>query len=134
AAEITIMRSRIGTRPRSARGSKSQRRRTKRNPANMAVSLWRYIDGVPCNPESAVIIDVSTVGIGLILAAAVEQGTEFLINVAPSDASLVYRAVQCRPHGAESHRVGAEFVHHLPGANMASLEQDIERIRQAILG
>jgi hypothetical protein len=56
-----------------------------------------------------------------------------MIHLTPLDATLVYRAVQCRKSGAESHRVGAEFVHRVAGNKMGSLEQDIERVRQAIL-
>ncbi|HWE02277.1 MAG TPA: PilZ domain-containing protein [Tepidisphaeraceae bacterium] len=127
------MRSRVGPRPGSARQPKLQRRRTKRKPANKPIFLYRHIEGAACNPEAAVIIDISIAGIGLILASPMEKETEFAINLAPFDSSLVYRAVQCRRCGAESYRVGAEFLHRIAGATVGSLEQDIERIRRAIL-
>jgi hypothetical protein len=79
------------------------------------------------------IIDVSTVGIGVILAMPMKKGDLFLIHLTPADSSLVYRVARSRPCSDISHRIGAEFLRRVAGSRAGSLEQDIDRIRKAIL-
>ena len=109
-----------------------QRRSADRKPAHKQIFVQRYSEGVACKPETATIIDISVVGIGVILAVPMNKGDEFSIHLKPLDFNLLYRVVHCRVCGDASHRVGAEFLHCIDG-KAGSLQQDIDRIRQAVL-
>jgi len=124
----TIIKSKVPVRPR-VKEDFVQKRGAERKVAHKDIFLKRYAQGALCDPEAAVIVDISVTGIGLIMEKPINYGDQFLIQLTPVDPGIVYRVVRCRPCGDSSHRVGAAFIHRI-----GSVGEEIGRINQAILG
>jgi hypothetical protein len=124
----TIIKSKGPARPR-VKEDFVQKRGAERKPAHKEISLRRFSHGAPCDPEKAIIIDMSVTGIGLIMSKPIKYDEQFLIQLTPTDPGIVYRVVRCRPCGDNFYRVGAAFIHRV-----GSVGEEINRINQAVLG
>ena len=68
-------------------------------------------------PMKAVLMDISTIGVGLLHAGQISNGQEFMLPITAEDGSrrwLLYRVVQCRRATEGNFKTGAQFVARVP--------------------
>ena len=97
-------------------------------------------------PMKAVLMDISTLGVGLLHAGQVSHGQEFMLPITAEDGSrrwLLYRVIQCRRATEGNFKTGAQFVRRVPdGADGFGSSQNsaraphgrTERRRTALVG
>ena len=125
-------------------GSSPDKRRSARHARDGVITVYPCRDGRPGKGLPARFHNASTKGIGLSIGEPLAPGDAFLVRLPQPEgppASILYTVLRCERVGESACRIGAELTCVLrpppeqprPGGRLGRREEDVDRIRRAIL-